>query len=303
MYTAIQQSRCLLFVYLSVLTSVYRHKRGSDCSRGRRTILDTHTGGSNRVEGVMTSLPRPSAPTLAYLSAPGSISLPPPLIAGAETKSTDRIRTTSVPARPTGRSDKIRAASTARVLVGAAAVTAAKTFVLDVKHSHWHDASNGLGGWTDEGDNGGVALLVISLCLGRAVLEVRRVLRDRRSKAQSRALGSVARASRVCCSSSGRSTPELRSRWWADDHQSRLLWSVSAAAQVMAYFLAVKAIGPVRLVVRTSWLTDGITHITLTPRASILAAMATVFGPLFLAHPGQPKVCRWPILFASQCRQ
>lgn len=173
----------------------------------------------------MSSLPRPSAPTLAYLSAPGSISLPPPFPSDTHARSEGGVRSATRRAALsiTQAHNEQQSAGTARILVGAAAVAAAKTFVLDVKHTHWHDAGNELGGWREEGDNGGVAMLVMALCLGRLGMEVRRCLRIRRGRG--RAPG--ARQSRI---------------------REGAVVAVPGAAQVMAYFLAVKSVGPLRYV-------------------------------------------------------
>jgi hypothetical protein len=193
--------------------------------RGQST---TPVSGSTRncgTDRAMSSLPRPSAPTLAYLSAPGSISLPPPFPLDTHARSEGGVRSATRRAASSvlpAHSEQ-QSAGTARILVGAAAVTAAKTFVLDVKHSHWHDAGNELGGWREEGNNGGMAMLVMALCLGRLGMEVRQCLRSRKGRGRA---------------------PGVRQ----SNIREGAVVAVPGAAQVMAYFLAVKSVGPLRYV-------------------------------------------------------
>ena len=134
----------------------------------------------------MSAEPRPSAPTLAYLSTPGSISLAPPFPTAHTSRNVNVENRSS--SRPVRNASPISGSSSSKsaILLGAAAVTAAKTFVLDAQHEHRALGRNSLSGWTESVDNGGVALLVMALCAGRIVVELRSTLRHRRIRGKGR---------------------------------------------------------------------------------------------------------------------
>lgn len=155
----------------------------------------------------MSASHRPSAPTMAYLSGAGSISLPPAFPHNTPIKSNDRLITVSGSGVGSSQSpgSVVRSStyanagtSTSRILVGAGAVAAARSFVLDAQHEHALVGSFGTSGWRHEADNGGVAMLVVALCLSRVGVELRRTFKARQGKGKGRGALSGSSSTQVC---------------------------------------------------------------------------------------------------------